>query len=362
MSKRLVLLVSGLLIIIGCQENKEIKRVIRPVRTEQVFSTGAERIRTFAGVVQAGTESKMSFKVSGTVERIYVEIGSKVRAGHTLAELDPTDYEIQVRQAENARDQARAAEIQAEAQYERVRQLYENNSASKSDLEAARAAYQSAHEQDNITKKRRKLARNQLEYTKLKAPVAGAISSVRIEQNENIQMGQHAFVLTSGSDLEVRIAMPEILIAQIREGDNVSVTLDAVGGKVFDAKVTEVGIASTQYATTYPVTVKLLKVDPDIRPGMAAEVSFSFRATREQESFVVPAHSVSEDRLGRFVFVVEPADSGLGIVHKKPVEVGELLPDGLEILEGLTDGDHLVTAGVSKITDSLTVRFTQSGD
>ena len=81
-----------------------------------------------------------------------------------------------------SRDLARAQEIQALANYERVQALYENNNASVSQLDAARAAYESAHEQDNIAKKRRKLTERQLGYTTLRAPRSGAISDVLIDQ------------------------------------------------------------------------------------------------------------------------------------------------------------------------------------
>ncbi len=83
---------------------------------------------------------------------------------------------------------------------------------------------------------------------------------------------------------------------------------------------------------------------------------------RYDECFIVPPASVGEDRLGRFVFVVESSEEGFGIVHKTPVEIGELTPDGLEILEGLKDGNYLVTAGVSRIQDSLKVRFNKPGE
>jgi RND family efflux transporter MFP subunit len=352
----------ALLFMISCKEEQKVAEVIRPVRTEQVFSTGGSRVRTFSGVVKSGSESKMSFKIPGTVQKIAVEIGSKVRTGNLLAKLDPTDYEIQVKEAENARDLARANEIQAKANLERIRTLYENRSVSRSNLDAARAAYESAHEQDNIAKKRRKLARRQLEYTELSAPVDGAISDIRVEENENVQAGQPVVILTSGSNLEVKIAMPEILIAQIREGEDVDVTLDAVPDKSFKAKITEVGIASTAYTTTYPVVVRLVETDPDIRSGMAAEVSFTFKATSDRESFVVPPIAVGEDRLGRYIFIVEPSDTGFGIVRKRPVEIGELTPTGLEIFEGLEDGEYIVTAGVSRIQDSLKVRFIKPGE
>jgi len=271
---RFILFSSILLLLYSCQEKQESIEIIRPVRTKQVFSTGGARSRSFTGLVKSGSESKLSFKVPGTVQQVAVEIGDKVKSGALLVKLDPTDYDIQVKEAENARDLARASEVQAKANYDRVRKLYENRSASKSSLDAARAAYESAHEQDNISKKRRKLARRQLEYTELRASVDGAVSEVRCEENENAQAGQTMIIFASGSKMEVELTMPEILIVQVYEGDDVIVSLDAVAGKSFNAKVTEVGISSTTYSTTYPVIVQLAESDPGIRPGMTAEVSF----------------------------------------------------------------------------------------
>ena len=349
--------ISIFILLLSCQKEQEVVEIIRPVRTKQVFSTGGGRSRSFTGLVKSGSESRLSFKVPGTVQQVSVEIGDKVKSGVLLVKLDPTDYDIQMKEAENARDLARASEVQAKANYDRVRTLYENRSASKSALDAARATYESAHEQDNIAKKRRKLASNQLEYTELRAPVTGAVSEVRVEENENVQAGQTVINFTSGSKMEVQITMPELLIAQIKDGDEVIVSLDAVSGKSFEANVTEVGVSSTAYSTTYPVIVQLVETNPDIRPGMTAEVSFEFKATGEGEGMVVPLVAVGEDRLGRFVFVVEPADSGFGIIHKKSVSIGQLDSESINIVEGLEDGEYLVIAGVSKITEGQKVKF-----
>jgi RND family efflux transporter MFP subunit len=204
---------------------------------------------------------------------------------------------------------------------------------------------------------RYELARLQLNYCKLTAPVDGAIATVNVEENENVGAGQTVVLLTSGEIPKVEISMPEILIAQIRKGDEVSVAFDAIGGRQFIGKVDEVGVASSRGATTFPVIVQLEKADSDILPGMIAEVAFNFAATDSREIFYVPSVAVREDHTGRYVYVVEPSGDEFGIVHKRFVEVGELTTRGLEILKGLEDSELIVTAGVSKLADGMKVRL-----
>lgn len=351
-------LLGGVLWVIGCSSEKPAPEpVIRPVRYQQVFASGGARTRSFSGVSRAGQESRLSFKVSGTIQRIAVVVGDRVEAGDLLAQIDPKDLRLQEEEAEASLHRQEAQERNAQADFDRVRGLYESGHASKGDYDAARAADESAKAAVRAAEKALELARSQLGYARLLAPVTGSIASVEVEENENIQPGQRVLVLTSGTEPEVLVSVPEVLIAQIREGSAVEVTFDAVPDRRFDAKVTEVGVASTGMATTFPVTVRLDQTDPAIRPGMAAEVAFSFDSEDTRERILVPPVAVGEDREGRFVFVIEDVEDGLGTARRRAVRPGELTGDGLEILEGLKDGDLLVTAGVSRLVDGLQVRL-----
>lgn len=347
-----------LLMLLSCKKEKEVPEVLRPVRYLKVFSTGGERTRTFSGVAQAGLESRLSFKVRGTIQKLHVKVGDKVTVGQWIAELDPTDYELQVQQAQASLESAKAQERNAEANYNRVRQLWENRNASRNDLDASRAAYESASAQVRAQEKQLELAQTQLSYTKLKAPVNGSIATLDVEVNENIDAGKTIVQFSSRSNIEVLVSMPEILISQVREGQKVNVMFDALPENTFSAHVTEVGVASTGFATTYPVKVRLEEAGEDIRPGMAAEVAFRFGGDSGRERMIVPSVAVGEDRSGRFVFVVDPSEEpGVGIVHRKPVVIGDLVEEGIEVFEGLADGDRVVTAGVSRLADGQRVKF-----
>lgn len=343
----------------SCGEQDQVKEIIRPVRYEKVYSTGGNRIRTFSGVAQAGVQSNLSFKVAGTLQRLTVKTGDKVKSNRMIAELDPTDYRLQVRQAEATQTQAIAQERNAVAAYERAMQLYENKNIAKSDLDAARAASESAKAAVSSMKNQLELARRQLKYTKLIAPISGSIAQVSCEINENVQAGQTIVILTSSSQIEVKIAIPEVLIYKIQEGNKVAVDFDAIPEEEFSATVTEVGVSTTGMGTTFPVTVRLDRTNPDIRPGMTATVAYLFQSKDERERFLVPSQAVVEDRKGRFVYVVEqiPEDKRYGTIYRHDVTVGDLTAEGLEIFEGLTDGDLLITAGVSRITSGQKVKI-----
>ena len=86
----------GILLSFGACQNEDplIPDVIRPVRSEVVFFSNAEQIRTFSGVSKAGLEASLSFKVSGTVKKLLVQVGDKVKKNQRLAEIDPKDFRL----------------------------------------------------------------------------------------------------------------------------------------------------------------------------------------------------------------------------------------------------------------------------
>ncbi|HSG82039.1 MAG TPA: efflux RND transporter periplasmic adaptor subunit, partial [Gemmatimonadota bacterium] len=266
----------------ACGNEEQAEPVIRPVRYELAYSTGGSRERSFSGTAQAGVESRISFKVPGTIRRLAADVGDTVRAGQLIAELDDEDYRLQVQRAEAGLAQATSRARAAEADYARARQLYENANLSRSQLDAARSTSESAASSVSAYEQELELTRLQLSYTRLAAPVAGAVASVNVEVNENVQAGQIVLLLTSGSNLEVEVGVPGVLISEIAEGDEVRATFDALPGRSFPGVVTEVGVAATGAGLTFPVTVRLTESETAVRSGMSAEVDFLFESQSQR--------------------------------------------------------------------------------
>jgi len=351
------LMFSGLFWGCGGQDSAEQEELIRPVRSEQVYVTGSNQERTFSGTAQAGLEAKLSFKVAGTLQALFVKVGDKVPQGQVLAALDPQDYDLQVQRAEAALARAEASARSTSADYARVRALYENRNASRNDLDQARATAESSRAEVASRTKELELARLQLGYTRLSAPAACYVASVPVEVNENVQAGQTVLEVVCGSRLEVEVSVPEVFIARIKKGSHVTTTFDAIPGVRFPAVVTKVGVASGRTGTTFPVTVQLQQRVPGFRSGLAAEVTFRFEDRKGVARILVPPVAVGEDREGRYVYVIEDVAEGIGRVKRTPVVIGELHAEGLEIIDGLADGTRIVTAGVRRIHEGQHVRL-----
>jgi len=342
----------------GCREEPVVEELLRPVRTTLAAATDGERTRTFVGVTQASEESTLSFRVPGTLAELNVSVGSPVRAGQVIGALESADYELRLQEARASLAQAEASARSARSEYDRVRSLYETENASKSDLDRARGQAESSAAAQRAVAKRVEQAQKQVSYTKLAAPTDGVVSAVAVERGENVGAGQRIVVVSSGDRLQVLVAIPEALVAQIEANAPVSISLDAIAEQSFPARVTEVGVTASA-GTTYPVVATFEAPVERVRPGMAAKVAFTFRSSGPPGRFILPAVSVGEDREGRFVFVVKPDAPGTAIVQRRAVTVGDLTSEGLEILSGIASGEHVVTAGTRRIQDGLRVRFTQ---
>ena len=371
--ENLILILFGFILVFsscGKEKKKIIAETIRPVKYGKVILSGDILSETFSGSAQSSKESKMSFKVSGTITSINVRVGDLVRKGALIAKIDQTDYSVQYQQSlanmksvETQIQSARSQLINSKATYERIEKLYENNSVSisefeqaKSGYELAEAAYNASLAQANASKKQVESAQNQVKYSNLIAPFSGIISSVNVEENEIVGSGSPIATISATDNPEISVGIPEIFISKVSKGQNVSISFSALQNQIFKGKVYEVGYSSMG-RSTYPVTIRIDSPSQEIRPGMAVDVKFSFgNDDKNPQKLVAPAPSVGEDSNGHFVFVLEGDEKDF-LVKKKNVKIGELTTEGFEIVNGLSNGDLVATAGLSTLLEGMKVRL-----
>ena len=346
----------------GCEPPPVIERTeIRPVRYARVTPRGNIEERVFSGTARAELETDLSFKVSGTLISRPANVGNEVLAGELVAQLDATDYQVRLQEAEAGLARSRAELRNAEASYTRTRDLYENRNASRSDLDAARAGAESARAQLRASGQQLEAARLQLSYTRMASPQDCSIAQVLAEVNQNVQAGQSIVRVNCGQCSEVVVSVPEGEISRVTAGTTVKVRIDAIPGGPLAGVVTEVGVASAS-GTIYPVTVALQEGCAETRSGMAADVVFRFPTAGPAGQVVVPFVSVGEDRDGRFVFVLEPGDDDTWTAIRRSIELGGPSSDGLLVSGGLNEGELIATAGVRRLVDGQVVSLLAESD
>lgn len=368
-----ILCLMSLFFLASCleKEHETKEKIIRPVKYEVVASAHSSFEKRFSGVAKSSLQTRASFKVSGTIKDIYVKVGDKAKKGKLLAEIDPKDFELRVGEIKSQVNRIESQLRNVKSIYQRSRKLFEHRNISKTELDSSRASFESTKAALTSAKKQLLLSERQLEYTKLSSPDDCSIANKLAKRNENIAAGQPVLVLNCGKLLEVDIAVPEINIVNISEGQKVKVRFDAFPDKVFNAEISEVGIASMGKLTTFPVTVSLIDIDSDIRAGMTAEVEISLNNYISESTgkrIYVPSRSVQKDEGGIYVYAVSKLDGVVSnnkqvyIIEKKPIKIGQLEKEGIEVIEGLNVGDYVVTAGSSSLNPGMQVTLLEKAE
>ncbi|SMF41401.1 efflux RND transporter periplasmic adaptor subunit [Desulfovibrio gilichinskyi] len=353
MKKRLlIILCMTFLVVSGCENKKAtVEEVIRPVKTVKVGESRSGRQWSFSGTAEDALESELSFRVSGRIVSFPGDqIGRKFKTGEIIAKLDPSDYELEVHQIEAQLEQVRANYTFAKADVKRVTQLYERKVTSKSELDQAVADFKSKEAQLHATAKMLDIARKKTGYTTLQAPFDGWVSKVNVNIHQNVQSGQSIIIFNAGRQMKMNISLPDTLISQISEGEEVDVTFDALPGETLKGIVMEVGIGATQRAS-FPVKVYLNNSRKLLRSGMSGNVNFASRT--EELHIFVPASAIVGDPDGsKYVWVVEDGN----VVKSRKVEIGALSSLGVMIKDGLKKGETVVTRGVHSLKEGMKVK------
>lgn len=371
-------------------EKTDSQTEIRHVKFAKIEQLTGKESHTFSGLVIARNEVALSFKVSGTLSKLNVALGDKVKKGHLIATVDPTDFQIQSNQSlaqkegavanqQSAESNVKAAEttlIHSQATYERIAQLYENNSVSlseyqqaKANLDASKAQHESAKSQLNaaITQvttadQQVQTANNQLSYTRINSPTQGVITGIGADENELVSAGYMIAMLSSVDQMLVEVGVPEVFISRLSKGQKAIIKLPSLQGQEFLAEIIEVAFASGS-ASTFPVKLKIIDPVEAIRPGMATEVAFEIENSQKGVANLpmAPIKAIVGGVEGNYVFRLIPDKAeGTYRAEKVAVSLGDITRNAYLIKEGLQTGDLVAVAGLNSLYDGRIVKLLEN--
>ncbi len=331
-----------------------VQEVARPAKLYTVIPAGGELFRSFPGEVRATDQAELAFRVSGELIEFPATRGKKVSQGELLARLDPADFQAALNQAQAQYDLSKA-------QFERVSELVERQLVSQSEYDQ-RFALMKVRQSD-LTR-----ARNNLDYTNIHAPFDGVIARRLSENYQSVTAGQVVMILQTGEMIDVTIDVPESIVSRVertvanRQLKPVQVRFDSSGDETYDAYYKEHEAQADEATLTYKLTVSLPNPENvNILPGMSATVIANIGALyrRETEGVIVPIEAVFSaeeeplDAEDKYVWLVNP-DSMRAM--RKAVRVGQLRGSDITVLEGLSEGDLIISAGVNAVQENMLVR------
>lgn len=348
-------LVVAVLGLAGCsQEKAEVKDIIRPVKVVEIGQAQTTRELDYSGSVRARTEMNLGFRVAGKVTERLVDIGQHVTSGDVLARIDPSDYDLSVKSAAASLDAAERQVETVDLTKKRAEQLYAKNVASKSQLEQATLTYNQAVATRDAARSTLAQARNQVGYTDLKASQDGIVTAVTADVGQVVGAGTPVMTVAVDGEKEVLIAVPEMDIAEFKPGKDVKASFWSDDALTLAGKVREVAGSADPQSRTFAVRVSLPN-DPRVLLGMTANIEASVASRQQMVS--VPLSALAEKDGQKIVWTV---DRNSETVHPRPVKVGDFTADGVNVADGLKQGDVVVAAGTQFMTENLKVK--PSGD
>lgn len=363
-------LISSLLLLTACKDEPLVESA-RPALVVQP-GAGIASASVYSGEVRALEEPQLSFRISGKIAKRFVDVGTAVKAGQPLAQLDSSDVNLQAQSAQAALASAQSDLALAKSELERYKALVDKQVVSRSLYETRLSAYQAAAARVKQARANANVSSNQTGYAILRAPKNGVIAQRLAEAGQVVAAGQTVFVLATDGAREISISVSEQFVSQFQPGRKMAVELWAAPGKIFPATLREISPSADPLARTFAAKVSF-KAD-----GVKAEVGQSARVYVQDETdskMSLPLSAIHSLNGKPAVWVLRkltpPKDAALDEdgqkafaekalreqqVHLVPVQIGAYGETSVPVISGVTTSDWVVIAGVHLLREGQPVR------
>lgn len=314
-----------------------------PIPVETSSPVRGDIFAVYAGTapIEAFAEADVIAKVAGEIREILVEEGMDVTQGQVLARLDGDMLRLELNESE-----ARLRKLQRD--YERNVELKEKGLISTGDFDKIRYEMEALEASYN-------LAKLELDYTRIRAPIDGVISERFAKIGNTIAVGDPVFRVTSFDPLVAYLHVPEREYRNIEEGQLVGIEIDALQGRPVVAAVTRISPIVDPATGTFKITIEITDPERRIKPGMFGRIGIVY--DKHENALQVPRSAILEEDGETSVFVVVDDKA-----TRKTVTTGYSDKGMVEIVTGIDDGDRIVTVGHVGLKEDATVTIINADD
>lgn len=291
-----------------------------------------------SGTLAPGLEARVTSPFDDVLEEVVAREGQRVAKGEVLARFRMTAYEADLASA-------RAALKSAQADHERMQNLFAEGAVSRRDVESAEAAWRAAQAGEAVAARRTADAI-------VRAPFAGTIATRSAQTGDRMGGGEPLFVIADTRELEFEATVPSEHVAHVRPGAPVRLTVTGAEGEI-DGRVSRVNATADPATRQVKVYVRVPNAGGRMVGGLFASGQVLTRQSRS--ALAVPAAAVRGDDGAAWIYVLAQ-----GRLARREVRTGvrDDAHDLVEVLSGIAPGDTVVTGTLAGLTDGQTVRVT----
>jgi RND family efflux transporter MFP subunit len=330
------------------KHQKAVEQPPTTVTTVDLTTGPIEEVIAFTGSLEGRDQATVVSQTSGVVKKLRFAVGDRCQNGDVLVEVESSQQEAGVAQAEAQLLAAKTNHEKAARDLTRVQKLYQENVTSEDNLELAQLNEKSAYAQMLGADAALKVAKKQLSDTRIAATISGHVGNRMVNLGQTLSPGSPIVTIVDDSEYLLKVNVPEKNIMQVKSGQTVQVKVDAMAGTELTGRVKSVGLAFVQDGTAYPVEIAV-KAESGLRAGMFARCIVS--TAKKDAATLVPSIAILRIDNKPYVYV---AENGKAVL--KSVETGLQSDVSVEILSGLNPGDKIITVGKDQVTDGARIQ------
>jgi membrane fusion protein (multidrug efflux system) len=351
-----VLLTGFCLLVTGGCGKKEAK--VKEEKTFNVQIGVAEKkpLRPFIeaiGTLHAFEEVTVSAEIEGILKSVRVDEGSLVPKGMLLATIDDTDYSHEVKRDEAAMKQVEATLANTRIEYQRKDALHKEELVTKQQFDDVVTRLSLAEAEIDRAKAALSIARQKLSKTKVYSPISCVVKEKKVSAGDFVKNGTPLFTIIQPNPIKLRFSVAEKDIGKIVKNQDVLVKVDAFPGREFKGKVSTIYPSLEERTRTLMVEALVPNEQGVLKPGLFSKVVLYTGSVTD--TVVVPITALLYEAEKVKVFVVEGDRA-----KERPLKPGSKYGEFMEIIEGLKEGEKVVTAGQQNLSTGVKVRSQSS--
>lgn len=315
-------------------ESQEEDETFVPVEAAVVESGSIDAVFTGTATLEAEEEAVVVARTGGIVKELFAEEGDYVEAGQPLAQLDRDRLELELNRAE-------VTLARLNQDFDRHHELYEKKLIAPEEYEASKSEYE-------LQQQVRDLARLELEFSTVRAPISGIVSQRLVKVGNMVRQHEAAFHITDFDPLLAVMHVPERELQRLRPSQKTTILVDALPDSRFEGRVKRISPVVDPGTGTFKVTIEVSDRSRQLKPGMFGRVLVTYDT--HENTLLVPKAAVVREDDEASVFVIRDS-----VAYKHPVVVGYENGSRIEILNGLAAGDEIVVTGQAGLRDSSRV-------